>query len=41
MEYKSILVSWLFETDLTNMNAGEGSSNLKEIKTYNNGLPYI
>ena len=31
----------MFETELTNMNAGEGSSNLKEIKTYNNGLPYI
>lgn len=41
MIYKSVLVSWLFETELTNMNAGEGSSNLKEIKTYNNGLPYI
>lgn len=39
--YKSIEVSWVFETDLTNMNAGEGSTNLKEIKTYNNGLPYI
>lgn len=41
MKYKCIEVSWLFETDLSNMNAGEGSSNLKEIKTYNNGLPYI
>lgn len=41
MDYKSIEVSWLFETDLTNMNAGEGSTNLKEIKTYDNGLPYI
>lgn len=41
MEYKNIEVSWLFETDLTNMNAGEGSANLKEIKTYDNGLPYI
>ena len=41
MEYKSLEISWLFETDLTNMNAGEGSSNLKEIKSYNNGLPYI
>lgn len=41
MEYKCIEVSWFFETDLSNMNAGEGSSNLKEIKTYNNGLPYI
>lgn len=41
MVYKSIVISWLFETDLSNMNAGEGSSNLKEIKTYNNGLPYI
>lgn len=41
MNYKNIVVSWLFETELSNMNAGEGSSNLKEIKTYNNGLPYI
>ena len=41
MEYKCLEISWLFETDLTNMNAGEGSSNLKEIKSYNNGLPYI
>lgn len=41
MKYKSIEVSWVFETDLSNMNAGEGSTNLKEIKTYNNGLPYI
>lgn len=41
MEYKSIEVSWIFETELTNMNAGEGSTNLKEIKSYNNGLPYI
>ena len=41
MEFKSLEISWIFETDLTNMNAGEGSSNLKEIKTYNNGLPYI
>ena len=41
MEFKSLEISWIFETDLTNMNAGEGSSNLKEIKTYKNGLPYI
>lgn len=41
MNYKSLNISWIFETDLTNMNAGEGSSNLKEIKSYNNGLPYI
>lgn len=41
MEYKSLEISWLFETELTNMNAGEGSSNLKEIKSYNNGLPYV
>lgn len=41
MKYKSLEISWIFETDLTNMNAGEGSSNLKEIKSYNNGLPYI
>ncbi|WP_305513802.1 hypothetical protein [Methanobrevibacter sp. V14] len=41
MEYKNLEISWLFETDLTNLNAGEGSSNLKEIKSYNNGLPYI
>ncbi|WP_304094769.1 hypothetical protein [Methanobrevibacter ruminantium] len=41
MRYKNLEISWIFETDLTNMNAGEGSSNLKEIKSYNNGLPYI
>lgn len=41
LDYKNVEVSWLFETDLTNMNAGEGSTNLKEIKSYNNGLPYI
>lgn len=41
MKYKSLEISWIFETDLSNMNAGEGSSNLKEIKSYNNGLPYI
>lgn len=41
MNYKNLEISWIFETDLTNMNAGEGSTNLKEIKTYNNGLPYI
>ena len=41
MDYKSLEISWIFETDLSNMNAGEGSSNLKELKSYNNGLPYI
>lgn len=41
LEYKNVEISWLFETELTNMNAGEGSSNLKELKTYANGLPYI
>ena len=39
--YKNIEISWIFETEISNMNAGEGSSNLKELKTYNNGLPYI
>ena len=38
---KAIIATWLFKTNLSNLNAGEGSSNLKEIKTYNNGLPYI
>lgn len=41
MEEKCIIATWLFKTDLSNMNAGEGSTNLKELKTYNNGLPYI
>lgn len=41
MNFKSIEISWIFETDLSNMNAGEGSTNLKEIKSYSNGLPYI
>ncbi len=39
--WKCVVVTWLFRTDLANLNAGEGSSNLKEIKTYRNGLPYI
>jgi CRISPR-associated protein Cst2 len=41
MEEKCIVATWLFKTDLSNLNAGEGSTNLKEIKTYKNGLPYI
>lgn len=41
MDEKCIIATWLFKTDLSNMNAGEGSTNLKELKTYNNGLPYI
>ncbi len=38
---KAIIATWLFKTDLSNLNAGEGSTNLKEIKTYKSGLPYI
>ena len=38
---KAIIATWLFKTSLSNLNAGEGSTNLKEIKTYGNGLPYI
>ena len=41
MKGKCVVATWLFKTDLSNMNAGEGSTNLKELKTYNNGLPYI
>ncbi|ATZ60994.2 MAG: hypothetical protein BME93_02380 [Methanosarcinales archaeon Met12] len=41
MKEKCIDATWLFKTDLSNLNAGEGSSNLKELKTYKNGLPYI
>lgn len=41
MDKKCIVATWLFRTDLSNLNAGEGSTNLKELKTYNNGLPYI
>ena len=41
MDEKCVITTWLFKTDLSNMNAGEGSTNLKELKTYNNGLPYI
>ena len=41
MEEKSIVATWLFKTTLSNLNAGEGSTNLTEIKTYRNGLPYI
>lgn len=38
---KAIVATWLTKTTLSNLNAGEGSSNLKEIKTYAEGLPYI
>lgn len=41
MDEKAVVATWLFKTDLSNMNAGEGSTNLKELKTYKNGLPYI
>lgn len=41
MNEKAVVATWLFKTDLSNMNAGEGSTNLKELKTYKNGLPYI
>lgn len=41
MDEKAIVATWLFKTDLANMNAGEGTTNLKELKTYKNGLPYI
>ncbi|RCV63703.1 CRISPR-associated protein Cst2 [Methanophagales archaeon] len=41
MEEKCIVATWLFKTDLSNLNAGEGSTNLKELKTYKSGLPYI
>ena len=40
-DWKCVVATWLFRTDLSNLNAGEGSTNLKEIKTYRNGLPYI
>lgn len=41
MDEKAVVVTWLFKTNLSNLNAGEGSTNLKELKTYKNGLPYI
>ncbi len=41
MKEKCIVATWLFKTDLSNLNAGEGSTNLKELKTYKKGLPYI
>jgi len=41
MNKKAIVATWLFETSLSNLNAGEGSSNLTEIKTYEKGLPYV
>ena len=37
---KCIVVTLLFKSDISNLNAGEGGTNLKELKTYNNGLPY-
>jgi len=42
MNEKAIVTTWLFKTGLSNLNAGEGSSNLTEIKTYGkDNLPYI
>ncbi len=42
LEYKSINLVWLSKTDLANLNAGEGSSNIVELKTYSNGQkPYV
>lgn len=42
MNKKAIVTTWLFKTGLSNLNAGEGSSNLTEIKTYGkDNLPYI
>jgi len=38
---KAIIATWLFKTSLSNLNAGEKATNLTELKTYGNGLPYI
>ncbi len=41
MNIKSIGITWLSKADLSNVNAGEGSSNIVELKTYDNGhKPY-
>lgn len=39
---KSINLVWLTKVDLSNLNAGEGSSNVTELKTYQKGTkPYL
>lgn len=43
-EVKALSLSWLSETDLTNLNSGEGGSNLVDIKKYRWGgqeFPYV
>ena len=34
MDEKAVVATWLFKTDLSNMNAGEGSTNLKELNAF-------
>ncbi|MBA4493251.1 type I-B CRISPR-associated protein Cas7/Cst2/DevR [Paenactinomyces guangxiensis] len=39
---KSIALTWLSKTDLSNLNSGEGAGNLTELKVYDNGRkPYV
>src|SRR5690554_7335960 len=39
---KGITLVWLTKADLSNLNSGQGSGNLTELKTYANGTkPYI
>jgi len=42
MSMKCISITWLSEADLSNLNSGEGSGNLTELKTYDRGRkPYV
>ncbi|GAW32205.1 type I-B CRISPR-associated protein Cas7/Cst2/DevR [Carboxydocella sp. JDF658] len=42
MKMKAISVVWLARTDLSNLNSGQGSGNLTELKTYDHGRkPYV
>ncbi|MBD3201812.1 MAG: type I-B CRISPR-associated protein Cas7/Cst2/DevR [Candidatus Lokiarchaeota archaeon] len=42
LKYKSLNLVWLSKTSLANLNAGEGSSNIVELKTYSSGQkPYV
>ncbi|MBO8138335.1 MAG: type I-B CRISPR-associated protein Cas7/Cst2/DevR [Desulfotomaculum sp.] len=42
MQVKCICLTWLARADLSNLNSGEGSGNLTELKTYDRGRkPYV
>jgi CRISPR-associated protein Cst2 len=42
MPVKCLTITWLSQADLSNLNSGEGSGNLTELKTYDRGRkPYV